>query len=204
MKSDDIRRRLIQHVRDPQALMREVEVEGQRTDSPFEKAVLADLVNAGYRVKTQWQVGAYRIDIVVEGQNCRLAIECDGDKYHTPDNLQQDIERQTILERLGWTFVRIRGSLYYRYPERAMQAVFTKLNELGIEKLGISNLGMSAGTIGDQAVIQDIRRSAETIRQEWEHEREIEQQQKKAATSRHTKNVTKQKNPIVQAEFADF
>ncbi|MEB4591770.1 AAA domain-containing protein [Candidatus Thiothrix sp. Deng01] len=204
LKSDDIRRRLIQHVRDPQALMREVEVEGQRTDSPFEKAVLADLVNAGYRVKTQWQVGAYRIDIVVEGQNCRLAIECDGDKYHTPDNLQQDIERQTILERLGWTFVRIRGSLYYRYPERAMQAVFTKLNELGIEKLGISNLGMSAGTIGDQAVIQDIRRSAETIRQEWEHEREIEQQQKKAATSRHTKNVTKQKNPIVQAEFADF
>ena len=195
LKSGDIRQRLIQHVRHPQALMREIEVEGQRTDSPFEKSVLTDLVNAGYRVKTQWQVGAYRIDMVVEGSARRLAIECDGEKYHTPDNLQQDIERQTILERLGWTFVRIRGSLYYRSPERAMQAVFNKLHELSIEKLGVENTGILPVELNDGTVTQDIRRAADVIRKEWEREREIEQQQKKAAT-------TKQKNPVNQEEFS--
>lgn len=175
LKPGDIRQRLIQHVRNPQALMREIEVEGQRTDSPFEKSVLADLVNAGYRVKTQWQVGAYRIDMVVEGQSRRLAIECDGEKYHTPDNLQQDIERQTILERLGWTFVRIRGSLYYRSPERAIRAVFKKLDDLGIEKLGVENTATSTMEFNDETLVQDIRRAAEVIRQEWKHEQAVEQ-----------------------------
>ncbi|UOG90813.1 MAG: AAA domain-containing protein [Candidatus Thiothrix sulfatifontis] len=200
LKSGDIRQRLIQHVRNPQALMREIEVEGQRTDSPFEKSVLTDLVNAGYRVKTQWQVGAYRIDIVVEGKARRLAIECDGEKYHTPDNLQQDIERQAILERLGWTFVRIRGSQYYRTPEKAIQAVFARLNELGIEKLGVEDTTTSATNLDNDAIIQDIRRTADAIRREWELERAAEQQQKRAAANRNT--TTKQKTHIVQAELS--
>jgi hypothetical protein len=41
--------------------------------------------------------------------------------------------RQAILERLGWKFVRIRGSVFYRDPERAMAPVFSRLSELGIE-----------------------------------------------------------------------
>jgi very-short-patch-repair endonuclease len=198
LKSGDIRQRLIQHVRDPQALMNMINIQGQRTDSPFEKLVLTDLVNAGYSVKTQWQVGSYRIDMVVEGKTRRLAIECDGEKYHTPDNLQQDIERQAILERLGWTFVRIRGSQYYRTPEKAMEAVFRKLNELGIEKLGATSTSDSSTEIYHDALILDIRRTAETIRREWEQEKESEQQQQ--AETRLT-NVTKRKRAVIQAEL---
>ena len=35
------------------------------------------------------------------------------------------MERQTILERLGWRFIRIRGSEYYRDAEQTMQRVKT-------------------------------------------------------------------------------
>lgn len=166
LKAGDIRQRLIKHVHNPQALMHEIEIQGQRTDSPFEKAVLTHLVNAGYRVKTQWQVGAYRIDMVVEGKARRLAIECDGEKFHTAENLQQDIERQTILERLGWVFVRIRGSLYFRDPERAMQAVFNRLHELDIEKLGVSTTEPSPAD--ENTLIQELSRNADAIRLEWQ------------------------------------
>jgi hypothetical protein len=38
LKPRDLRRRLIEHARDPQALMRAMEVQGKRTDSIFEKA----------------------------------------------------------------------------------------------------------------------------------------------------------------------
>lgn len=41
-----------------------------------------------------------------------------------------------MLERLGWTFVRIRGSVFYRDPDTAMIPVFNKLRELEIEPLG--------------------------------------------------------------------
>ncbi|WP_406707183.1 hypothetical protein [Tunturiibacter gelidoferens] len=31
----------------------------------------------------------------------RLAVECDGDRFHTLETLQSDMERQAVLERLG-------------------------------------------------------------------------------------------------------
>ena len=75
--------------------------------------------------------------MVIEGDGKRLALECDGDRYHPIEKLAEDVERQAILERLGWQFVRIRGSAFYRNPERAMEPVFSRLKELGIPPVGI-------------------------------------------------------------------
>jgi very-short-patch-repair endonuclease len=165
LKSGDLRRRLIEHAWDPQALLRTIEVQGAQTASPFEKLVLKRLVDAGYRVHPQWPVGSRRIDLVVEGKTRRLAVECDGQRWHTPEQLNSDLQRQAMLERLGWTFVRIRGSIFFRDPDTAMVPVLTKLNELGIEPLGP---GESQGTTPDGAqIVERIRRRAQTLRAQW-------------------------------------
>ena len=132
LKSSDLRFQLLRHVKDPQATLRALDKEEHRTESPFEREVLRRLTGAGYLVRTQWQVGYFRIDMIVEGGGKRLAIECDGDRWHPLEKLAEDIERQTILERLGWQFVRIRGTAFYRNPELAMQPVFARLAELDI------------------------------------------------------------------------
>lgn len=132
LKSADIRLKLLQHVRDPLASLRAYNQEVGKTESPFERDVLKRLTDAGYRVKSQWQVGYFRIDMVVEGAGKRLAVECDGDRYHPMEKLTEDMERQSILERLGWQFVRIRGSVFFRNPELGMRPVFDRLGELGI------------------------------------------------------------------------
>jgi len=129
---DDIRFRLLGHVRNPLAYLRANEHEVGRTESPFERDVLQRLRDAGFRVRSQWRVGYYRIDLVVEGAGQRLAIECDGDRYHGIENLAKDMDRQAVLERLGWRFVRIRGSAFYRDADLAMRPVFDRLRELGI------------------------------------------------------------------------
>jgi REase_MTES_1575 len=49
--------------------------------------------------RTQYRVGRYRIDLVVEGERGRLAIELDGDAYHGPERWEADRQRQAILER---------------------------------------------------------------------------------------------------------
>jgi len=69
---------------DPEATLRALhqESESAQAQSPFVKEVLKRLVFAGYRVYAQWQVGCYRIDLVVEGGGQRVAIECDGDRWH--------------------------------------------------------------------------------------------------------------------------
>ena len=168
LKGGDLRRRLIEHARDPQALMRAMEEQGRRTDSVFEKLVLHRLISAGYRVHPQWPVGARRIDLVIEGETKRLAVECDGEKWHTPEQLQQDLERQAILERLGWIFVRIRGSVFFRDADRAMAPVFAKLAHLSIEPLGAaSQPPQPAGT----PLLDRVRRRAELIRAEWHEEK---------------------------------
>lgn len=132
LTSTDLRSRLLRHVKDPQATLQSLEQESRRTESPFEREVLKRLTNAGYLVRTQWQVGYFRIDLVVEGGGRRLAVECDGDRWHPLEKLSADIERQTILERLGWQFVRIRGTAFYRNPDLAMQPVFARIVELEI------------------------------------------------------------------------
>ena len=42
------------------------------------------------------------------------------------------MERQTILERLGWRFIRIRGSEYFRNPEKTIERVVSELSTYGI------------------------------------------------------------------------
>ncbi|MFF4654718.1 AAA domain-containing protein [Streptomyces sp. NPDC001381] len=102
-------------------------------DSLFEQRVYLALRARGYRVRPQYRAGRYRIDLVVEGGTRRLAVECDGDAFHTEENADADAARQRELERVGWTFVRIRGSRFFLDPERALEPLWAQLERLGIE-----------------------------------------------------------------------
>jgi len=132
LKVSDLRFKLLSHVKDPLASLRAFNQEVDKTESPFEREVLRRLTDSGYKVKSQWPVGYFRIDMVIEGGGKRLAVECDGDRYHPMDKLAEDMDRQAILERLGWQFVRIRGSAFYRDKELSMRPVFERLAELEI------------------------------------------------------------------------
>ncbi len=101
-------------------------------ESKFEKDVFDWLTNRGYRVLSQVKVGHYRIDLVVEGENSRLGIECDGDRWHPPEKWWKDQIRQRQIERMGWTICRIWGSEFYQNKDKAMEHILYKLNELEI------------------------------------------------------------------------
>lgn len=76
----------------------------------------------------------YRIDLVVEGENARLAIECDGDHWHSsPEQVENDRRRQSALERAGWKFVRIFESDFCLDADEQMGRVWQALSDLGIE-----------------------------------------------------------------------
>ncbi|MBM6905623.1 DUF3320 domain-containing protein [Collinsella tanakaei] len=137
LKPGDLRRRLLAYAGDPEMRTRLYSQIEHESESPFEESVAKTLVAKGYRISQQEEVGAYRIDIVVYGSDGKVALECDGDRYHSgAEKLRADLERQTILERLGWRFVRVRGSEYYRDPEAAMERIVSELSDLGIEALG--------------------------------------------------------------------
>ena len=172
LKPFDIRRQLISHALNPNALMQLLADGVKKTESPFEAEVYRLLAGQGYRVFTQWQVGAYRIDMVVNGGGKRLAIECDGERWHY-DKVEEDLARQALLERLGWRFVRIRGSVFYRdkssHRENAMRPVFERLQQMGIfPEADIDLSNSSVGNNGDQQLDCLKRRSAELLH-EWKN-----------------------------------
>lgn len=129
---DDVRARFIRHCQSPKRLDEAMGSLADRCDSDFEREVLSHLLARGFRVNVQHRVGRFRIDLVVEDEGRRLAVELDGDAFHGPERWRDDRNRQSILERLGWRFYRIRGSAYYREPDAALAGLWERLESAGI------------------------------------------------------------------------
>jgi len=166
LKADDLRRQLIEHAEDPARLMRALEEKEKRSQSGFEREVMKRLAAAGYRVTPHWRIGTFRIDLVVEGDGKRLAIECDGDRYYPLEKLPEDMDRQSVLGRMGWIFTRIRSSEFLRNPARAMKPVFEKLQMLEIPPGSSSVEAMPAASASHEVTDRVIRR-AEELRRSW-------------------------------------
>ena len=131
LKPGDIRKTLLDYAANPN---RRTEEQGSRkAAADFEADIAKELENRGYHLEQQRWVGAYRLDMVALCGSKAVAIECDGER---PDNgerqIRADMERQTILERLGWRFIRIRGSEYYWDPKKCMARVIQELEACGI------------------------------------------------------------------------
>lgn len=101
-------------------------------DSLFEQRVFNRLIDRGYTVMPQVESMGYRIDMVVTGAKGRLAIECDGDFWHGPEQYENDLARQRELERCGWEFHRIRESVFYADMPGTLQGLWETLDELDI------------------------------------------------------------------------
>lgn len=134
LNPDDLKARLIAHFENPMPHREEVEDALSACESNFERDLMQRLLDRCYRVQAQVGSLGYRIDMVVEGVNgARLAIECDGDRFHGPEQWQHDMRRQRTLERVGWRFWRCFASSFYRDSDAVMNDLVEMLGRLGIE-----------------------------------------------------------------------
>lgn len=170
LKTGDIRKEFLEYINNPKDFILAEEIE-KNSESIFEEEVVKYLVSEGYHIKQQWEVGAYRIDMVALFQDKKIAIECDGEKWHsTEEQIKQDMERQSILERCGWEFIRIRGSKYFKNPESTMKDVIDELNKKGIypEKIESENY-----LIKEEELLNKVKTKAFEILQSWNNSTEI-------------------------------
>lgn len=171
LKNGDMRRDLIEYLDSPNSILEKIDAVNAFAESPFEKSVGRDLVSKGYHIVPQWEVGSYRIDMVAVCGGGKVAIECDGELYHSGDDkVREDMERQTILERLGWRFIRIRGSEYYRNPKSTIERVISELNEYGIDTENINeDIDVSANS---SELFERVKIGAMRILDEWTYKEE--------------------------------
>jgi very-short-patch-repair endonuclease len=135
--ADSLSGRLMGHFRQPYRTTEQASNLRERCESGFERDLFDELALRGYRITPQVRSGGYRIDLVVEGAGGkRLAVECDGDRFHGADKWADDMARQRVLERAGWTFWRCFASSFTRRRHEVMLDLLATLDGLGIEPLG--------------------------------------------------------------------
>lgn len=104
------------------------------TESPFEEEVvhaLLEMVSEQF-IATQFQLGGFRLDIVIKNKNKlpAIVIECDGKAYHSSKvAYRYDIHRQNILERHGLFVYRIWSTNWWREKDREIIKMKRMLEE---------------------------------------------------------------------------
>ena len=135
---DDLRYKLLDHFKNYNSyqpifhtpIERRIGTQPEPFESWFEVDVYNDLIRKKLSVLPQYKVanGRYRIDMVaLLPDGTKIAIECDGDKWHGPEQYQNDVMRQKVLERCGWQFFRVRGYEYYTNREKALEPLWNMI-----------------------------------------------------------------------------
>jgi very-short-patch-repair endonuclease len=139
LQPGDLRRHLIEHIRDPGAHKRATAVR-PRAQSAFEEEVLERLRAEGFRAEPQGDVGGHALDIVVSDGARQVAVECDGDRPVPVAGIPAAMARQAVLERVGWRFLRVRATRFFRDRDGTMESIFADLRRLG---MGVGSPGAS-------------------------------------------------------------
>ena len=169
LRPGDLRRRLIEYAEDPGPALTASGGPTTVAASTLAAEVATRLAGLGYRVVPQRRVGHYLIDLVIESNGKSLAVECDGDRFHPPERLPEDMARQAVLERLGWSFIPIRGSQFLRDPDGALEPILARLKAAGIEP--IAPRGGEEPAVAQQIELRDrVVRRAQEIRRLWRGE----------------------------------
>lgn len=158
LNPSDLKARLIAHFENPMPLESYAPREGLAAcESGFERDVMQRLLDRGYRVEAQVGSLGFRIDMVVEGDaGRRLAVECDGDRFHGPEQWREDMRRQRVLERVGWHFWRCFASSYYRDPDGVTGDLFETLSRMGIEPLGKAEVPRPTSQHTEHRVVRPV------------------------------------------------
>jgi len=135
--------------------------------------VFLGLGEAGYQVIQQYMVGECVIDLVVEDdENNRIAIQCDGDREQTMEAVEEEMARHQMLRRLGWDFIRVRGSEFFRNRDKGLKKLQRRLQEVGFAPAGPGEdskpkkQAIRAGE-AEESLLKRVIKRAELIRSRW-------------------------------------
>ena len=141
LKSDDLRASLLGYMQSPPSPYGASPALSEVSDTspcrPFEslleQRIFREIRSRGYHVVPQYAIGSRTLDLVVVGDGARVAVECDGHRYHTsPDQVASDARRDRELSRMKWEVIRVRESEFEYDRDRELAPLWVALTKRGI------------------------------------------------------------------------
>lgn len=87
-----------------------------KTESPIEVRLLTTMTKWGFKPITQVKIGKYRTDILIEEENVKLIVECDGKEFHK-NIAGYEIDRDVYFLNKGYKVEHFSGSEIYNDPD---------------------------------------------------------------------------------------
>jgi len=136
LKGGDLRLLLISHAESGGIAKEKTLATGRPADDTVAgRALCEHLTKAGYTLLHRFPIGDGEIELVVEGSSGRrVGVECIGDRALPQDEVQERLQRQLALRRLGWHFLRVRAIDIAADPARAFAALDQALQQAGIAR----------------------------------------------------------------------
>lgn len=105
------------------------------SESVFEEAVADAIRSKGWEVRPQVGVSGFRVDLGIvhpdQAGRYLCGVECDGAQYHSSATARdRDKVRQSVLEGLGWSILRIWSTDWFRNADAVAERVHEELGRL--------------------------------------------------------------------------
>lgn len=113
--------------KEEEGIMRQIK---EVCESPIEELVFLELWHeqtqySDFRFWSQKEIGPYRADFVVELEDRKLVIECDGHDFHekTKQQAARDKKRDRYMVSQGYTVLRFSGSEIHKNPRQVVDEI---------------------------------------------------------------------------------
>ena len=158
LKANDLRRGLLEYVRETAC----------QEPASLELAVGKALEQAGFEIHRDWQTGSGQLGLVVSGSGRLVAIDCQGEHWYAGnEEVVEEQRQQAVLMRMGWNFLRVRGSEWYMAPDKVMARLQGFLQAMGIEPRGTGETGDKTRSLR-AALLDRVATRAEELMEEWQ------------------------------------
>lgn len=105
--------------------------------TPIEKIFKDKLVERGLSFKSQVKLDRFYVDFLVEVNNTKVIVECDGREYH---DAVRDAERDKELKKEGYSICRFSGSEIYNNCDECIDKLFIKNQQYSTNKYILEDL----------------------------------------------------------------
>lgn len=96
---------------------------------PFEQEIKECLEARGFKVRSHSASGDYLTGLVIEGEKREIRLVCESEKYQEGTELEEEIDRLAVFERIGWEMVYISASCFYQNPDEAIENLIAEIQE---------------------------------------------------------------------------
>ncbi len=127
LKAEDMRTELFAYCKDSAQESSATEKLYKEPLSAFEAHIQTQLEAHGYKVQAHASNGMLMTSMTVEKDKKYVRLICESDKWQEESELDEAIEAQMVLERIGWQFVYVSATYYYLDEQKGLERLIAQL-----------------------------------------------------------------------------